>query len=347
MNTKRVLAVVLAVALLYGAIALLGDVRALRATLSGYAWWTFAASLALSLGNYGLRFFKWDFYLRRLGIRDVPWGESFCIYVAGFAMSVTPAKAGEVFKSALLASARGYPIARTAPIVVADRLTDLISLIAMVALGGLLFPGGWIVALAASSLVVGLMLFVLVRPLGDWAITQTERFALGRRLAPKVRDAYDALRLLASPKALLLPTAISAVAWALEALGLWVILIGLGTPAPLPLASFVYATSTLAGAVAMLPGGVGGAEITMISLLIGLSHGSIPAAAAKAGTLLCRLATLWFAVVLGALALAWFRRHYDRHRDEAAEPPYGDGPSAGPSPSSSSSSAGSAVSTSS
>ena len=316
MNTKRLFAVVLAVALLYGAIALLGDVRALRATLSTFAWWTFAASLALSLGNYGLRFFKWDFYLRLLGIHDVPRGESFCIYLAGFSMSVTPAKAGEVFKSALLASARGYPIARTAPIVIADRLTDLISLIAMVALGGLLFPGGWIVALAATTLVVGLMLFVLVRPLGDWTIAQTERFALGRRLAPKVRDAYDALRILASPRALLLPTAISVLAWALEAIGLWVILVGLGAPAPLALASFVYATATLAGAVAMLPGGVGGAEITMISLLVALSHGAIATPAAKAGTLLCRLATLWFAVLLGALALAWFRRHYDRHRDE-------------------------------
>ncbi|MDB4928021.1 MAG: Integral rane protein [Myxococcaceae bacterium] len=345
MNTKRLFAVVLAVALLYGAIALLGDVRALRATLSGFAWWTFAAALALSLGNYFLRFFKWEFYLRLLGIRDVPLAESFCIYVAGFSMSVTPAKAGEVFKSALLASARGYPIARTAPIVIADRLTDLISLIAMVALGGLLFPGGWIVALAASALVVGLMLFVLVRPLGDWAIALTERFALGRKLAPKVRDAYDALRILASPKALLLPTAISVFAWALEALGLWVILLGLGAPVSLSLASFVYATSTLAGAVAMLPGGVGGAEITMISLLVALSHGAILTPAAKAGTLLCRLATLWFAVVLGGLALAWFRRSYDRHRDEAT--PYGDAASSGPSSSSPSSSAGSAVSTSS
>ena len=347
MNTKRLLAVGLAVALLYGAIALLGDVRALRLTLSTFAWWTFAAALALSLGNYFLRFFKWEFYLRLLGIRDVPLAESFCIYVAGFAMSVTPAKAGEVFKSALLHSARGYPIARTAPIVIADRLTDLISLIAMVALGGLLFPGGWIVALAATSLVVALMLFVLVRPLGEWVISLSERFAFGRRIAPKVRDAYDSLRILASPKALLLPTAISVVAWALEALGLWVILIGLGAPAPLPLASFVYATSTLAGAVAMLPGGVGGAEITMISLLVALSHGAIAAPAAKAGTLLCRLATLWFAVVLGALALAWFRRRYDRHHDDTTYPPYAGGSSAGPSSPSSSSSAGSAVSTSS
>lgn len=317
MNSKRLIALMVAVVLLYGAIALLGDVRALRATLSSYAWWTFGAALALSLGNYLLRFLKWDFYLKLLDVRGVPFAESFSVYLAGFAMSVTPAKAGEVFKSALLASARGVPVARTAPIVIADRLTDLISLIAMVAAGGVLFPGGWIVALLASCLVVGLMLFVLVRPLGEWAIAQTERFAVGRRFAPKVREAYDALRLLASPRALLWPTAISAVAWALEALGLWLILRGLGAQASVALAFFVYATGTLAGAVAMLPGGLGGAEATMIFLLVTLSHHGIAEPSAKAGTLLCRLATLWFAVLLGALALGWFRRHYDRGRDEA------------------------------
>ncbi len=317
MNTKRLLALMLAVILLYAVIVLLGDVRALRATLVHYAWWTFAGALALSLGNYLLRFLKWDFYLKLLDVRDVPFAESFTVYLAGFAMSVTPAKAGEVFKSALLASARGVPVARTAPIVIADRLTDLIALIAMVAAGGVLFPGGWVVALLASLLVAGLMVFVLVRPLGDWAIAQTERFAVGRRFAPKVRDAYDALRLLASPRALLLPTAISAVAWAMEALGLWLILHGLGAPCSVALAFFVYATGTLAGAVAMLPGGVGGAEATMILLLVALSHHGIAEPSAKAGTLLCRLATLWFAVALGAAALAWFRRSYDRGRDEA------------------------------
>ena len=112
------------------------------------------------------------------------------------------------------------------------------------------------------------------------------------------------------------------------------------------LAPFARA-ALLVSAVAMLPGGVGGAEITMISLLVALSHGAIAAPAAKAGTLLCRLATLWFAVVLGALALAWFRRRYDRHHDDTTYPPYAGGSSAGPSSPSSSSSAGSAVSTSS
>lgn len=314
MSARRVVALTLAVVLVYGAIVLTRDVARLQAVLSHYAWWTFAAALALASANYGLRFLKWQFYLRRLGVEGVPWAESLTVFLAGFVMSITPAKAGEVFKSALLASARGVPLERTAPIVIADRLTDLIALIAMVAVGGMYFPGGAKFAAAATALVVGLMVFVLNRRLGELVISQGERFAVGRRLAPKLRAAYEALRVLAGPSALGLPTAISLVAWGCEAIGLWLILRGLGTGVGVGLSTFVYATATLAGALVMLPGGVGGTEATMIFLLTSLAGGRVSDEAAGAGTILVRLATLWFAVLVGAGALTVFRRRYDRRR---------------------------------
>ena len=112
--------------------------------------------------------------------------------------------------------------------------------------------------------------------------------------------------------ALVLPTALSVVAWGCECTALWIILRGLGTPVGIGLASFVYATSTVAGAVMMLPGGVGGTEGLMIVLLRDLALGANGIEAAKAATLLVRLATLWFAVVVGAVAVLVFRRYFDR-----------------------------------
>ncbi len=321
MNTKRIVLLCLAVVLVYAGITLYGDVSRLRGLLSRYAWWTFFASLGLAAANYALRFLKWQYYLRLLHVRGVPWTESLAIFLSGFVMSITPAKAGEVFKSALLASAHGVPIARSAPIVVADRLTDLVSLIALVALGGMYFPGGLVPALVASALVVGLMVFVFVPALGEWAIGVVEGFAFGRNLGPRLREAYLSLRLLASPRALLVPTALSVVAWACECAALWLIVRGLGGGATLAVSSFVYATATVAGAVAMLPGGLGGTEVTMITLLQRLTAGAVTETAASAATLLVRVATLWFAVGVGAVALVVFRRRYDRHRDEALPPP--------------------------
>ncbi len=57
----------------------------------------------------------------------------------------------------------------------------------------------------------------------------------------------------------------------------------------------------LAGAVSMLPGGLGGAEATLIALLClwGLTLST-----AVAATLLINVATLWLAVLLGVIALS-------------------------------------------
>src|SRR5207249_4789587 len=93
--------------------------------------------------NYLLRFLKWELYLRRLGVR-IPLSDSFLIFLSGFSLTVTPGKVGEVLKSYLLREAHGVPMARTAPIVVAERLTDLVALalLAVVGVGTLLRGAG-------------------------------------------------------------------------------------------------------------------------------------------------------------------------------------------------------------
>ncbi|MCZ7680460.1 MAG: hypothetical protein M5U28_17525 [Sandaracinaceae bacterium] len=58
----------------------------------------------------------------------------------------------------------------------------------------------------------------------------------------------------------------------------------------------------------MMPGGLGVTEAGMTGAIEALSGGAVPAAAATAATMLTRLATLWWAVVVGAVALALFRR---------------------------------------
>jgi uncharacterized protein (TIRG00374 family) len=63
---------------------------------------------------------------------------------------------------------------------------------------------------------------------------------------------------------------------------------------------FVYALAMLAGAVSFMPGGLGGAEAVMVGLLV---WKGMDGADAVAATVLIRLATLWFAVAIGAVML--------------------------------------------
>jgi uncharacterized protein (TIRG00374 family) len=72
----------------------------------------------------------------------------------------------------------------------------------------------------------------------------------------------------------------------------------MGADIPLTFAVFVYALSMLAGALSFMPGGLGGAEAAMVALLV---WKGMPSANAIAATVLIRLATLWFAVAIGAI----------------------------------------------
>jgi uncharacterized protein (TIRG00374 family) len=70
-------------------------------------------------------------------------------------------------------------------------------------------------------------------------------------------------------------------------------------------AIFIYAFAILVGAVTLIPGGLLATEGTMASLLVLLK---VPAAEAILATLITRLATLWFAVLLGLVITLLFYR---------------------------------------
>jgi hypothetical protein len=141
-NLRRVLVVMLLGVALYGAFAVYRGLDKMEGVLRTFGWWSFAAACALAFGNYVLRYLKWEFYLARLEIRGIPKFDSFLTFLSGFVLTVTPGKVGEVFKSLVLFETYQVPIARTAPIVVAERVTDLIGIIALIVIGSLGFSGG-------------------------------------------------------------------------------------------------------------------------------------------------------------------------------------------------------------
>ncbi|HMR07506.1 MAG TPA: lysylphosphatidylglycerol synthase domain-containing protein, partial [Polyangiaceae bacterium] len=83
------------------------------------------------------------------------------------------------------------------------------------------------------------------------------------------------------------------------------------------LAVFFYATATLAGAIVPVPGGLGVAEAMIQEQLIRL--GRVPQAPATSAMILIRFATLWWAVIVGFIALALLRRRFPKLLREGAD----------------------------
>ncbi len=305
---RKILIATLIGALVFAALSLYGDVQALRDNLSVYHWEMFALALALATGNYLIRFARWQRYLTVIEC-PVPARESLLIFLSGFVMSVTPGKVGEVFKSLLLVESRGYSVVRTAPVVVAERLTDLLALVILTALGALSFPDGVAITVAGALMVGAIILALAVRPFADFGFLLLGRLPVLGKIVPRLREAYESLYALTRPGALLYATVLATAAWGLEVMALGCILRGFeGVHLGWEATSFAYSASTIAGAVAMMPGGLGVTEAGMTGLLSALGDEAMTPAVATAATMLVRLATLWWAVVIGVVALAVYRR---------------------------------------
>lgn len=289
---------------------LYGDVDALIESLSSFDVWVLVPATGVVLVGYGIRAFKWELYLRHLGYR-VPPVESGLVFFSGLAMGVTPGKLGELLKSLLLKRSRGLPMARTAPIVIAERLTDLMALLLLASFGAASTGYGVAVVVVGTSLVV-VALGVISSPRASHAfLRQLARLPGLKRLAPRVEEAYDAMAKLVGPGPLLAATALSVVAWSGEALATyWILQAFPGVEVSLGQATFVYAFATVAGALSMLPGGLVAAEGSMIALVTVVFPIAPSKQVATAATLLVRFCTLWLGVAVGALALLIHQRRY-------------------------------------
>lgn len=304
---RLILAMLLGVAV-YGVFVVYAGYQEIESSLSRFRYGAFAIAIALASFNYGLRFLKWEYYLARLDVRGVGKLDSFLVFLSGFVLTVTPGKVGEVFKSAVLAETHSVPAQRTAPIVVAERLTDVIAVIVLVVVGSAGFAGGLVWAGIGSALVgIGLVLILWPPPMLA-LIARAEASPRFANLAPKLREAYDSLRIVSSPAALLWPTLLSVVGWGAEGVGLYLLLQGFGATPGLALSVFFYATATLAGAVVPVPGGLGVTEATIHEQLVRL--GGVEAGTAAAAMILIRFATLWWAVLVGFAALGLLKRKY-------------------------------------
>ncbi len=285
---------------------LLGDLRQVGQALRAFRWVYFPAAIGLTLFNYALRFFKFHFYLVQVGVRDFPLLQSARLFVAGFPLAVTPAKAGEALKAVWLQRATGLPVAQGVAVVVAERLSDGLAVLALATLGVIAYPQYWPAFLALLIVLGGLVIVSQTRPLAYWALDLGERLPLVQKMIPALCQFYEGSYRLFRPGPGLLAVGLGTLSWLGEGIGFYLILLGLGLPPGWELASlavFILSFSTLVGAVSSLPGGLGAAEVSIAGMLALLAN--TPAETAAAATLLIRFATLWLGVSLGLLVWAF------------------------------------------
>ncbi len=319
LRTKVLISVVFGVVVIAG-ISFYADLPHLLKALQFFPWVLLPAILGLTLLNYSLRFVKWNYYLRCLDLR-VPRLVSLKIFVAGLSMAITPGKVGELLKAYLLKRYNETPMSRTAPVIMAERLTDGLAMLLLAGGGLALYGIGWQGLLAILLAALAFIGIIQYRPLALKLLRWGERVPVVRRFAQELQNFYESAYVLLRWRPLTLAVLIGLVSWSGECVAFYLVLVGLGLPGVWLLliqAAFILATSTLIGSVTGLPGGLGSADLSILGLMYALVTRN--ATVAGAATLLIRFCTLWFGVSIGVVGLLLFRRSWRRFHNNTPTP---------------------------
>jgi uncharacterized protein (TIRG00374 family) len=312
-NLRRSILISVAIGLIVAVVlGLVSDIRQVGDSLRSFNWWVLPVVIGFTLFNYALRWLKWDYYLRRMGMgHGVSHAMSGLLFTSGMLMAVTPGKIGEVLKSFLLKRVNGTPISASAPIVLAERITDGLAMLLLMGLGLTFYPPAQPIFILLVILTIAGIVVAQNRRLSEMLIAMVAKLPIGAKIAPRLTTMYESIRQLLDGRILIVSTLISLLSWFGECVAMYYVLVGLGIEGNLHLlliATFVFAASTLVGLVSFLPGGLGVSEASstgMLALLVPMAAGP-----ATVATIMIRFCTLWFGVSLGAVALAIFGRSY-------------------------------------
>lgn len=198
------LAIVVTV-VLYVGMATLADWEAFGAAVSALPSALWMQVVALSLLSYLLRFVRWHHFIVALG-HKVPILRNLEIYLAAFALTLTPGKAGETIRS-----------------VYSERLLDLVAVGALASLAVSMFPEQRPWMLAAIACIVTVVLL-----LRSWLLS-----LIGKRLArgsvvSHAAKAVATVRFLLSGRRLAVAAPLSLMAWMAQGVSLYLIVHALG-----------------------------------------------------------------------------------------------------------------------
>ena len=177
--------------------------------------------------NYGLRYLKWAWLLRALGV-TMPTRTNLWAFVAGLGMVISPGKAGELVKPYVVREVTGVPMATVIPALITERLTDGIAVVILAAVGvSTFYPEQTGLILGTLAAIAAGIVVLSVEPLAMAILGVLGRLPGISRIVHKLEESYRALRVCLSPTALLVTLAMSLVAWWAECVGYWLVFRGL------------------------------------------------------------------------------------------------------------------------
>lgn len=302
--------IVLFAAAVYILMGIYVDAGKLVSIMEKFRWDLFILLLVFTTISYVIRFVKWDFFLKIVGVRLDIWNNLF-VFLSGFSMVMTPGKVGEVWKGWLIKDINGEKLNKTVPVVIIDRITDVLGLIILSMLGILYYIEGLYIIIVLLVLFSGFIIAIRSKTISGKIITLLEK-KMGK-YAENIKTMHATFEVLMKPGPIIAMSFVSACAWFFECLVMYVTIRGFGESISITLSTFIFSFASLAGAVSMVPGGLGVAEGSISGLL--QYFGTSPTVSV-AITIIVRSVTLWYGTIIGLSVYFIFNKNIKRFNSQ-------------------------------
>lgn len=296
--------------------------------LEAFAVFPMGLLIVLSLTQVSanlFRFLTWQYYLGVVDAWDkITVKDSAVIFVSSFMFSVSPGKVAELLKSVFLKMKTGTPIARSAPIVLAERIADglsvVITLTVTLLIGGTNLPLGdyydisrGIVFSSAAIILAGLIV-VQIQPLAQFCLDILAKIPVINRLHGWFVHFYDSSREIFSIRHMIPVTLLGMGVYMSSTVGFFIILWGFGLPMTPELflqVAFIVGVASAVGALSFVPNGAGVTELTNFAMLVAMvvpAHPEFTVPMAGAAALLQSFFHKWFRVLVGIMVAFIYRK---------------------------------------
>ncbi len=312
--TKNIVISIIVLIVVYLALALWGNVDMVISTFKSFKWKFFPIILAIIYLTYILKFIKWNFYLHLSNI-EIKTSDSFQIFMATLTMSVTPGKIGELIKPYMVRDIVGTPTSRTIPIVFAERVTEFLALIFLVILGIDALNSGIVISVISFLIFLILLITILNKNISNWLITRLSNIVFFQKYINPIKTSLNQSRIILSLKPFLLMFILSVVIWIVEGFAFYLVLTNFDINILFVESLFTYLFSLFIGAISFLPAGLG---ITDGSIAIVLANYGVNKEIAVSSALIIRIATLWFALLVGLISMLRYNIIFDKITKEGS-----------------------------
>ena len=227
------------------------------------------------------------------------------LFISGLSMEATPGGSGELIKSYYLKKKFGYPLAKTFPTVIMERLLDLTGIAGILLIVGLLLDNYNIISLMLILLSTLSLIFASgkKKKLFNFLLSIIEKIPVLKKQVASFSKSYQVFGELTSGKIMTKTLGLSFFVWMTDAIMIYFIFVGFNLNFDIIFSTFSMYSSLLLGVLTMIPAGIGVTEVSFVEIL--KSEG-VDTATSTSLIILFRLVTIWFLTVLGFCATRYF-----------------------------------------